>query len=165
MEMKEVAFMIQSASQAGKSERRPIRKREERSAGETIRRVRARKRRRTIVLTSSIAVTVIAVIIVAIIINSSPTVPGTLVVHIYDMALYQPPCPSPVSTLSVRVTVTLNGPHSATTPNVLGLVAYQDAPPGSYQVTATASGYTQASQNATVTSGNIIHVCLALSKV
>ncbi len=133
--------------------------------GETLRRVEARKRRRMILLVLFVAFTLAVVIAAAIILNPPPTPPGTLVVHIYDSALYQPPCPSPVSTLPLNVTVILKGPHSATTPNVLGLVAYSDAPPGDYQVIATVAGYTQVSENASVTSGNTVHVCLALSKV
>ncbi len=134
--------------------------RQERSYADTLKELESKKRRRRILFALLITAIVIAAIAIGII--TAPTLPGVLVVHIYDAAAFHPPCPSPVSPLLVDATITLSGPTSRTVTNVKGLIAFDRAPPGLYQVTGIATGYAQDSETAGVTSSNTTHVCLAL---
>ncbi len=145
--------------------KKAVPKRQSENSAELLRRVKAKKRRRIILSVVFVAIILTGVTIAAVILDPPRALPGTLIVHIYNSAVYQPPCPSPLPTLATNATVTLNGPRSTTTPKVVGLIAYSQAPAGTYQVSATAPGYAPDSENVTVISGNTVHVCLALTKI
>ncbi len=96
--------------------------------------------------------------------QSSSVTPRILLVHLYDAALYTPPCPLSTSVLNVNVTVSISGPKSPSGITDTGLIVFQGLPPGSYQVTGIAGGYSQDLENASVTSDGTTHVCLRLPK-